>query len=377
MERKEIFSSAKKVVVKIGSAVLADEEKLNLKILRSFCQQLAFLQKKNNLSFVLVSSGAVAAGRAKLKNKKIKGSLTEKQALAAVGQGRLMQAYEEAFAEFNIPVAQVLLTRPGLLDRQKYLNVKNTLQTLLDWKIIPIINENDTVSTEELQFTDNDTLAALVLNLVKADLFICLSDIDCLYDKDPKKFKEAKPIKVVEKIDARILKMASKEAGRAGRGGMKSKLFAAQIATLTGVSAVIAKGREKDILKRLFQGEELGTLFLPQKKRFFGKRPWIALILERKGKLYLDEGAVKAILEQGKSLLPVGIKQVEGEFRVGDSVVCLTPTGEEIAVGLVNYSSIELLKIKGCASAQISQKLNFNKNKIPEAIHRDNLVVLK
>ncbi len=376
MDRKELFSSVKRIVIKVGSAVIADEKDLNLDVLRSLCNQIAKLKKEKRLLVTIVSSGAVAAGSAKLKDivSTIK-SVPEKQALAAVGQGRLMQAYEEAFDKFNIHVAQILLTRTGLISRHRYVNAKNTVQTLLNWGIIPIVNENDTVSTEELQFTDNDTLAVLVLNLMDADLLICLSDIDCLYDKDPRKFKDAAPVRVVERVDDKILNMAGEGPGRAGRGGMKSKLLAARTATSCGVPVIIAKGREENVIERLFEGEELGTLFLPREKRLYGRKPWIALALSREGKLYLDAGAVNAILKRGKSLLPVGIKKIEGDFDAGDCVVCMSPDNKEIAVGITNYNSKELLKICGCHSRQIYEKIGYNGD--AEVIHRDNMVVFE
>ncbi len=376
MDRKRLFSSVKRIVIKVGSAVIADAEGLNLEVLRSICNQIARLKKEEELLITIVSSGAVAAGTAKLKDiVPVVKTVPEKQALAAVGQGRLMHAYEEAFDKFNIHVAQILLTRTGLISRHRYVNAKNTIQTLLNWGIIPIVNENDTVSTEELQFTDNDTLAVLVLNLMDADILICLSDIDCLYDKDPRKFSDAQPIKVVDRVDEHILAMAGEGPGRAGRGGMKSKLLAARTATSCGVPVIIAKGREENIIERLFAGEELGTLFLPRKKRLYGRKPWIALALKRQGRLYLDDGAVSALLDRGKSLLPVGIKGVEGDFDAGDCVVCVSPNGREVAVGITNYNSRELLKICGCHSSQICEKIGYNGD--TEVIHRDNMVVFE
>ncbi len=376
MDRKRLFSSVKRIVIKVGSAVIADAEGLNLEVLRSICNQIARLKKEEELLITIVSSGAVAAGTAKLKDiVPVVKTVPEKQALAAVGQGRLMHAYEEAFDKFNIHVAQILLTRTGLISRHRYVNAKNTIQTLLNWGIIPIVNENDTVSIEELQFTDNDTLAVLVLNLMDADILICLSDIDCLYDKDPRKFSDAQPIKVVDRVDEHILAMAGEGPGRAGRGGMKSKLLAARTATSCGVPVIIAKGREENIIERLFAGEELGTLFLPRKKRLYGRKPWIALALKRQGRLYLDDGAVSALLDRGKSLLPVGIKGVEGDFDAGDCVVCVSPNGREVAVGITNYNSRELLKICGCHSSQICEKIGYNGD--TEVIHRDNMVVFE
>ncbi len=354
---------------------MADPEGLNTQVIMSLSEQVSWLRDKG-LQVTLVSSGAVAAGEAKLRDiVRSPKTVPEKQALAAVGQGRLMQVYEEAFDRFGLHVAQILLTRTGVIPRHRYVNAKNTIQTLLSWGIIPVINENDTISTEELQFTDNDTLAVLVLDLVDADLLICLSDIDCLYDKDPRSFQGAKRLPVVERVDDMVLAMAGKGPGRAGRGGMESKLLAARTATSCGVPVVLAKGREPDVLRRLFSGEDIGTLFLPRQRRLHGRKPWIALALARKGALYLDDGAVTAILSGGRSLLPVGIRKVVGDFSAGDCVECRSTDGKEVAIGITNYGKDDLCKICGCHTGQIPEKIGCSGE--PEVIHRDNMVIFE
>ncbi|UKL14141.1 glutamate 5-kinase [Dissulfurimicrobium hydrothermale] len=372
--QKRYIETAKKIVIKAGSAVIADENGLDTSMIAAVSRGLAHITSMGR-KVVLVSSGAVAAGRGRLPMHRASKTIPEKQALAAVGQGRLMHAYEEAFDRFGIPVAQVLLTRDALVSRPRYLNARNTLKTLLKWEVLPIINENDTMATEELQFTDNDALAALVVNLMEADLLICLSDIDGLYDRDPRKSMDARPIKVVERVDDDILRLAGSSPGRAGRGGMRSKLEAARIVTACGIPMIVAGGRTPDVLERLFAGEEVGTLFKPQRRRrIYGRKPWIALALPREGVIWLDNGAVMAILEQGKSLLPVGIEAVEGGFAAGACVICRDQTGRDIAIGICNYGSGDLLKIIGCRSKEICGITG--QNGTDEVIHRDNLVVL-
>lgn len=371
--QKEVLDRARHVVIKVGSAVLTDDSGLDRDMISHLSSQMARLQASGR-KVILVSSGAVAAGMAKMEGRIQPRTIPEKQAMAAIGQAHLMQAYEEAFEEHGFKVAQVLLTRAGLIPRNRYVNAKNTLKTLIDWNIIPIINENDTVATEELQFTDNDALSVLVVNLTEADVLITLSDIDGLYDADPRDNPNARKISQVEKIDRRLLALAGSAPGRAGRGGMKSKLEAARMVTACGIPMIIAAGRTREVISRLFEGEPLGTFFHASRRRIYGRKPWIAYALERKGTIEIDDGAVKALKQGGGSLLPVGIKRVSGDFHKGDCILCIDERGEEVAIGLTNFDSAEIRKICGKKSDRI-QGIIGRKEK-EEVIHRDDMVTL-
>ncbi len=368
-----LVQAARRVVVKVGSAVLAPSRGLDRRMVAGLAQELARI-RGGGRQVVLVSSGAVAAGLSRVPQEGAGRTIPEKQALAAIGQGLLMREYEEAFAGLGVQVAQILLTRDGLVPRHRYLNARNTLQTLLQWGVLPIVNENDTVATEELQFTDNDALAVLVTNLVDGDLLICLSDIDGLYTADPREDPSARRLSQVEEVDESVLAMASIRPGRAGRGGMRSKLQAARMVTACGVPMVVAAGREPGVLTRLFEGEELGTIFLPRRPRIRGRKGWIVFALERKGSITIDSGAVEALRHGNGSLLAVGVKGVEGEFYAGDCVVCRDESGAEVAVGICNYSSTELACIAGLQSGQICRVIDRDVKE--EVIHRDNLVIL-
>ncbi len=375
VEIHSILENAKRIVVKIGSAVLTDQHGLDQAMLHDLCSQMADLRCQGR-EVLIVSSGAVAAGVGKMPERAAPRTIPEKQALAAIGQGLLMRVYEEALESHGLKVAQVLLTRDGLIPRRRYVNAKNTIKTLLDWGVIPVINENDTVATEELQFTDNDALSGLVLHLAEADLLVCLSDIDGLYDRDPRYHRDAARIEVVEGIDDKIFACAGDEPGRAGRGGMKSKLQTAHMVTSCGLPMVVLGGRIPSVLHRLFNGERLGTFFMPaRKKRVYGRKPWIAFALERKGEVVLDSGAVAALTEEGRSLLPVGITRVSGSFQEGDCIVCVDSSGREVAVGLSNYCDADLKKITGCQSGEIGTLIEGGGKE--EVIHRDNMITLK
>ncbi len=374
LHQRRFLQSIRRIVIKIGSAVLTDQKGLDTRIIEDLCSQVACL-KNGNREVTLVSSGAIAAGMGKMLELTSPKTVPDKQALAAIGQGRLMQVYEEAFEKFGLRIAQILITREGLVSRHRYVNAKNTLKTLLQWGVIPIVNENDTVSTEELQFTDNDALAVLIVNLVEAEALICLSDVDGLYDRDPREDPDAHRIPEVYKIDQSVIGLASENHGRAGRGGMKSKIEAARMLTACGVPMVIAGGHTEGVLKRLFSGEDLGTIFYPgERRRIYGRKPWIAFTLARQGSVDIDRGAAKAILEQGKSLLPVGVKRVEGNFDAGACIVVRNGSGEEIAVGLTGYSSQDLSRICGCHTGEIYDRLGYQG--VIEVIHRDNMVIL-
>jgi glutamate 5-kinase len=371
-KRAELIGRARQVVVKVGSAVLTEGGTLHRPTIYRLAQEIAALRKKG-CRVTLVSSGAIATGTGKLGLKQKPASIPEKQAVAAVGQGTLIQMYEEAFELYGLRVAQVLLTRDDLTHRGRYMNARNTLTTLLSWGIIPIINENDTVAVDEIKFGDNDNLSALITHLIEADLLVILTDLDGLFNQDPRENPRAELIPVVEKIDAQIVRYTSLTSGTLGIGGMRSKLKAARKATLQGIPVVIANGKREGILKDLLKGRPLGTLFLPQAQPLSRRKHWIAYTLKPKGEIVLDPGACQALVEKGKSLLPAGVLAVRGRFGAGHCVSCLSSEGKRIAKGLVNYSSAELQKIKGLRTAEIEKKLEFKHS--DEAIHRDNLVL--
>jgi len=368
------FKTVRRAVVKVGSAVLTDSNGLDQGIMAELAAQIAKLRSAGK-EITLVSSGAIAAGRGKLPDLTAPRTVPEKQALAAVGQGRLMHAYESAFDRFDTHVAQILVTREGLVARHRYLNAKNTLKTLLQWGIVPVVNENDTVATEELQFTDNDALSVLIVNLVEAELLVCLSDVDGLYDSDPRETVGARRIPSVERVDGSVMAIAGNSPGRAGRGGMRSKLEAARMVTACGVPMVVAGGRVPQVLPRLFDGEDLGTVFhAGRRPRIYGRKPWIAFTLAREGSIEIDDGAVQALVEKGRSLLPAGVKGVRGDFDVGACVVVCDMEGREIAVGLTGFSGEDLRKICGCQTGDIRMRIGHEGAE--EVIHRDDMVIL-
>jgi glutamate 5-kinase len=372
--RQEILAGVKKILVKVGSAVLTGSEGLDLKIIDSLVQEICDLTHKG-YSFVLVSSGAIASGKHRLNiTGKLK-SIPEKQAAAAVGQGRLMRVYSKSFEKNNLYVAQILLTLSDLTDRQRYLNIRNTLSTLLEWGVTPIINENDSVAVDEIKFGDNDNLAAMIANIVEADVFINLTSTAGLYDSNPAESKKAKLISLVSEINDEIEAAATAETSDVGTGGMKSKVMAAKKVTAIGIPCIIAPGKRKQILTEIIAGEEVGTLFLPAADRLNSKKYWIAFTLRSRGRLIIDEGAKKALLDKGRSLLPSGIIDVEGDFAVGDPVSCVDREGGSIAKGLVNFSSDEIRKIMGLKTTRIAQVIGHKD--YDEVIHRDNLAVTK
>jgi len=371
--RQELLAKAKRVVVKVGSAVLTKADGLNLEVMANLAQDLCLLMREGR-EVVLVSSGAVAAGRRSLGLGARPLVMREKQAAAALGQGRLMREYEDIFDGQEQLVGQVLLTHDDLANRDRYLNIRNTLFTMFDWHILPIINENDTVSVKELRFGDNDTLAAMTTNMIEADLFICLTDVDGLYTGNPAADPEARLLMTVAQVDDEVLAMAGHVAGALGTGGMRSKIMAARMVSARGGSSCICHGREAGTLRRLFAGEPVGTFFLPQTEKMQSRKHWIAYTLRPKGFLVLDDGAAQAVTDGGKSLLPSGILETRGNFRIGDPVHCLDRNEEPLAAGLVNYSSDDIKKIQGLHSTTIKETLGFMDSE--EIIHRDNLVVL-
>jgi glutamate 5-kinase len=372
--RQTLFDKARRIVIKAGSAVLTTESGINQVVVENIARDLSFL-KNTGREVILVTSGAVAAGRKKIVlNDTLKVGLKEKQALAAIGQSCLMQTYDEAFQRHGNIISQLLLTHADLSTRDRYLNVRNTILTLFSFGAIPIINENDPVSCEELRFGDNDTLGALITNLIEADMFICLTDVDCLYTGNPLTDPEARPVYTVSKVTPEIEAMAGNVKSFLGTGGMQSKIRAAKMVSAGGGSSFIGPGRQDDILQKLFSGEMIGTFFLPAEDKIQRRKHWIAYVLRPKGYLILDEGACIALRKKGKSLLSSGILEVRGVFGTGDAVHCLDLNNQLVAAGLVNYNSADLAIIKGRHSDDIESLLGFKD--CDEVIHRDNLVLL-
>jgi len=372
--RQTLFDQAKRIIVKVGSAVLTSRSGLKGGVIDNLARELSFLMETGR-EVILVTSGAVAAGHQRLGvQRKITRDLKVKQALAAIGQGLLMQAYEQAFARHGQQVAQVLLTHEDLSSRDRYLNVRNTILTLFDFGVIPIINENDTVSVKELRLGDNDTLGAQITNMIGADMLIILTDVDGLYTSSPQDDPTAGPVYTVINIDREVEKMAGHTGSILGTGGMQSKIKAAKMVAACGGSSFIGPGNKDEILKDLFSGKMVGTFFLPRSDIMKSRKHWIAYVLRPKGFLVLDKGAVRAVVEQGKSLLPSGILEVRGTFGVGAPVHCRMENNNVIAAGLTNYSSNNIDKIKGKKSSDIQDILGFFDS--DEIIHRDNLVLL-
>ncbi len=372
ISRKEILRTVRRVVVKVGSGVLTGTDGLNRTVINGLASDIEAMRKKR-IEVILISSGAIASGLKKIGLSRRPKSLSHQQAVAAIGQSSLILAYEKAFGRHGMKVAQILLTRDDLTHRRRYLNARNTLFTLLSWKIIPIINENDTVVVDEIKFGDNDNLSAMVTNLTESDLLVNLTNIDGLFDKDPRVHRDATLIRVVEKIDRKITRQASAIPGFLGRGGMASKIKAARKVALAGVPTVIANGLKRHILQQIFSGEEVGTLFPAREVSLCSRKHWIVFTKAPKGELIIDRGAETAIVERGKSLLPSGIRQVNGRFSMGNSVLLLNEEGKEIAVGMVNYHSGDIRKIMGAKTSEIESILGFKHD--DEVIHRDNLIL--
>lgn len=372
-DKRQALTRARRVVVKIGSALLTqDGHGLNVEGIGDWATQIAGLRQQK-IDVVLVTSGAVAAGMQRLGHTRRPHALHELQAMAAVGQMGLVQAYETAFQRHGLHTAQVLVTHDDLANRNRYLNARSTLNTLLGLGVVPVINENDTVATEEIRFGDNDTLAALVANLVEADLLLILTDQAGLYERDPRQDTTAKLVHEGEAGDAHLLDMAG-GSGSLGRGGMRTKLLAAERAANAGAATVIVSGREKNILPRVLAGELLGTHLRPATGRLVARKQWLAAQARVTGKLVLDAGAVQVLRDSGKSLLPVGVKMVEGSFTRGEIVACCDEHGHEIARGLVNYGAEDARRIAGKPSDKIESILGYVDE--PELIHRDNMVLL-
>lgn len=361
-----------RIVIKIGSNIVADERGLDERQITSISADISTVSDMGN-EVVIVSSGAIAAGMKKLGIMGRPKDIKLKQASAAIGQSSLMWAYEKAFGSHGKKVAQVLLTREDISGRVRYMNARNTLLTLLSYGVIPVINENDTVATDEIMFGDNDQLASLVSTLLGADRLIILSDVDGLYSEDPKKNPSATLIRSVKEISPEMLDMAGKE-GVLGTGGMYSKLIAAERAMRAGITVNIINGRKKGLLISALKGEMQGTEFSARKGRLTAKKGWIAFGVKPKGSIFIDEGARKALTMSGKSLLPSGIIKVEGGFKAGDAVYCVDVAGLRIAKGLTNYSAEDVEKIKNKKTSEIEKTLGYKYS--DEVIHRDNMVIL-
>jgi glutamate 5-kinase len=371
---RDIIKTAKRIVIKIGSGVLTSKDNgLDPTVISSISDQIAILIKEGR-EIILVSSGAVAAGRKELGLVERPRTIPQKQAAAAVGQSRLMHFYEEAFARHALTVAQILLTHSDLADRQRFLNARATLDTLLSFGVIPIINENDTVAVEEIKFGDNDNLSALVTSLTEAHLLLILTDIDGLYNADPRANPDATLIPLVKTISKEIELAATGTSTGVGTGGMATKLAAAKKVGKSGIPTIMTNGKLPGIITSAVAGTQIGTLFLPERECLNRRKHWIAYTLRPAGKIVVDAGARGVLSKQGKSLLPSGIVRVEGSFERGNSVRICDPEGIEFARGIVDYSSEEIRKILGHKSKEIEQILGYRYG--DEIVHRDNLVVL-
>ncbi len=374
MNHRSIPKSSKRWVVKIGSALLTnDGQGLDRTAIETWVAQMAQL-RNNGIELVLVSSGSVAEGMTRLGWTERPVAIHDLQAAAAVGQMGLVQAYEASFQGHGYHTAQILLVHDDLSDRQRYLNARSTIQSLIALGVVPVVNENDTVATEEIRFGDNDTLAALVANLIDADLLVILTDQKGMYESDPRKNADACLISESMAGDEGLGQMAGESTGELGRGGMVTKVRAAQLAARSGTSTVIVGGREADVLMRVAAGEDVGTLLYVDCLPLAARKQWLAGHMQTRGELVLDEGAVRVLKAAGTSLLPVGVKSASGKFRRGEMVSCVDRQGVEVARGLVNYSIQDTLKILGLSSDKFVEALAYQGE--DELIHRDNLVLV-
>jgi len=371
--RTILLAPAKRIVIKVGSAVITKSDGLNNQRIVSLTDEICALRQQGH-EVIVVSSGSVAAGKGDLGITGRPQTIPLKQAAAAIGQSRLMRSYRSAFRARGENVAQILLTRDDLANRRRYLNARNTIMTLLDYGVTPIINENDTVVVDEIRFGDNDNLSAMVTNLCEANILVILSDVDGLFDSNPRTNPEAKLISEVERITEEIEHMAGACNNDVGTGGMYTKIKAAKRATMQGVGTAIINGVAPGNLQRFFAGEDVGTYFIPCSNRMAAKKHWIAFTKKPRGKLFVDSGAFNAITKDGSSLLPSGIKGVEGGFDRGDAVQLCDADGVEFAKGVTNYTLTELLQLMGKKTSEISTILGYKNG--DEIIHRDNLVLI-
>lgn len=372
---QSILKQSRRIVIKVGSSLVTNQgQGLDHTTLTCLAEQIAKL-KQAKKEVVLVSSGAIAEGMQRLSWKKRPHALYKLQAAAAVGQMGLIQAYESCFRDYELQTAQLLLTHEDLSNRKRYLNARSTLTTLLRMNVVPIINENDSIATEEIRFGDNDTLAALVTNLIEADVLVILTDQAGLFTADPRIDAQAKLLNEAMVEDPTIELMASNVGSIIGRGGMLTKISAAKRAARSGAHTIIASGHEANVLVRLVQGEAIGTQLMTKTLKVTARKQWLANHLQTHGKITLDEGAVKALTVEGKSLLPIGVTNTTGNFERGEVVNCIDLEGREIARGLVNYSAMETQKILRCPSSEIESILGYVDEL--ELIHRNNLVLLE
>lgn len=372
VQRRGILEKARRIVVKVGSAVLTSDKGLDERVVNRLADQIAGLHDRG-LEVVLVTSGAVAAGRCVLGAERAAGCMVHKQAASAVGQSRLMHSYDEAFARYGKITAQVLLTRDDLRSRERFLNARNTMTRLLDWKVIPIVNENDTVAVQELKFGDNDALSSMVANLVGADVIVNLTSAEGVYDDNPLENPEAAFVPCIENIAELNLQSMCRGKTGAGTGGMLSKLMAARRAASIGVPTLIVSGKQKFVLERVFNLEEIGTWVAPTQKMLSGRKFWLAYHLDPAGTIVVDDGAARALTGKGRSLLAAGVKDVDGNFGMGALVRIACQDGSTIGVGLTNFKAAELRRIQGLSSADIEKVLGPCPHH--EVVHRDNLVL--
>lgn len=373
--KRPALQKARRVVIKLGSQVVTRKDsKMDIKLLDGLAEDVAWLKTKG-VEVAIVTSGAVAAGKGQLGITERPQTIPEKQAIAAVGQMKVINSYKERFAKRGMQVGQVLLTGDGLISRKRYQNAKETLLTLFTMGIVPVINENDTVAVDEIKFGDNDNLSSLVANLIEADCLVILSDVGGFYDSDPKVNANAKLISTVEKVDEAVQGFVGKTKSVAGTGGMGTKLTAAMRAVHGGIDAVIAAGRDNHVIKRIFSGEEMGTYFPARVDALTRRKHWIAYTVKPLGVITVDEGAARAISKGQKSLLPKGVVGVEGKFDRGDAITVASKDGKVLAKGLSGYSSQEVAAIAGLASWEIIDRLGYKYS--DEIVHRDDLVVME
>ena len=369
------LKKCKRVLIKIGSQVLSTGQGLNNRVIERICDDLSLMMDKGK-EFAVVSSGAIAQGTAIMSIPDKMTALSKKQALAAIGQGSLMRAYTDAFRRYGHTAAQILITREDLDNRRRYLNIRNTFSSLFELGAIPIINENDTVSVDEIQFTDNDILAAMIVPLVEAHLMIILTDIEGIYSKDPKAHKDATIIHEIPELRPKDLKAYSDVANPMGRGGIKSKLQAAYRASLLGVPTIIASAYIPQVISQILEGSRIGTFVHPKKKAMLTQKDhWLGFVSRPKGKIFIDDGAAAMVLNKGKSLLPVGVVDVEGSFHAGDPVEIIQKGSEVIAIGLSNFATEELIKIKGASTKDLASILAYDCDE--EVVHRNNMILRK
>ncbi|MDI6736238.1 MAG: glutamate 5-kinase [bacterium] len=367
---KTTLSKAKRIVIKIGTSILTDEDgNLSTKYLSHLVEEIAKLHRQEMHEFIIVTSGAIGAGMQRLRLKERPQTIILKQTAAAVGQNILIEIYEGLFKKYEQTIAQILLTHQDMSCRKSYINILNTISKLLEYKVIPIINENDTVAVDELKFGDNDTLAALVSQLVEADLLLILSNVDGLYSGS------CELIPIVYEITPEIIEISAGTRSKFSTGGMQTKIEAAKIATQSGTTVIISNGKKKGIISEVLKGEKCGTTFVANENKLSSRKRWIMYHLKESGELIIDEGAKEAILNKGKSLLPSGILEIKGKFDEGDAVIIKDTQNRRLAKGLIGYSQNDLLKIKGRQTNQIEEILGYAYE--DEIIHRDNLVVLE